>query len=110
MVEIIKHNMSASQFNQLATDYIEKIAEKIEQQDKNYLLEIECNDGVLEVSSKKGIYVINRHQASEKIWYSSPFTGANYFSYKGGEWLDAEGKKLSKIFFLELQEHLKITI
>ena len=49
-------------------------------------------------------YVINKHSASKKIWFSSPITGANYFSYnfENKKWLDDKGKELTELLLLEL--------
>ena len=75
--------MEEQNFLTISDQYLENLAESIEKADKDVLLNIEYHDGVLEIESdKKGVYVINRHGASKKIWFSSPFSGADYFLLK----------------------------
>jgi iron donor protein CyaY len=82
-----------------------RLADKIESQDKNSLFDVEYADGILniEIFSTKQIYVINKHSASQKIWFSSPISGANYFSYSNNKWLDDKGKELEEVLLNELK-------
>ncbi len=102
--------MSESDFLQRCENALNKLFEELEARDKNSKLDVEYLDGiltiVLEETSKT--YVINRHGASQKIWYSSPFTGADYFSFdeKSQNWLDSKGEKLEEKLFAELQKIL----
>lgn len=87
-------------------DSLIKLSEAIEEFDKNLQLDVEYSDGILkiEVEKTKQTYVINKHSASQKIWYSSPISGADYFSFDeiGAKWLDSKGKELSEKLFSEL--------
>ena len=84
-----------------------KLSELIEAADKNSKLDVEYSDGILtiivEVTSQT--YIINRHAASQKIWYSSPLSGADYFSFdeNSAKWLDSKGEELEKKIFSELK-------
>ncbi len=102
--------MSESDFLQRCENTLNKLSEELEIRDKNSKLDVEYSDGiltiVLEATSKT--YVINRHGASQKIWYSSPFTGADYFSFdeNSQNWLDSKGEKLEVKLLSELQKIL----
>jgi frataxin len=98
--------MSDKNFHHLCDAFLEQLAEKLEAQDKNSELEIEYSDGILTINLEGSkTYVINRHSASQKIWYSSPFSGANYFSFNDDEkkWLDSKGEELEEKLMSELK-------
>ncbi|NBV06602.1 MAG: hypothetical protein EBS06_05135 [Proteobacteria bacterium] len=84
-----------------------KLCEDVENIDKNSKLDVEYSDGILEIiiNSTKQTYIINRNSGNQKIWYSSPFTGADYFSFdeKSGNWLSAKGEELTQKLFSELK-------
>ena len=65
-------------FERNADDFLMNLSsfltEKFEDFDVDYL------DGILKITiEKKGQFVINKHSSSQKIWYSSPVSGAKYF-------------------------------
>ena len=95
-------------FEKLCEDALLKLLEAVEQEDKNSQLDVEYSDGILQISVEKTsqTYIINRHSASQKIWYSSPISGADYFSFdkKSLKWLDSKGKELSEKLLLELKK------
>ena len=77
-------------------------------QDVNSNLEVEYQDGILEIiiNSNKKTFIINRNAGNQKIWYSSPFLGADYFSFdeSSQNWLNAQSEELSKKLFKELNQ------
>ncbi len=85
-----------------------KLAEKVEAQDPSAKLDVEYSDGILTIiiEATAQSYVINRHAASQKIWYSSPITGADYFSFdeKSAKWLDSKGDELEEKLLSELTQ------
>ena len=87
-----------------------ELSEAIENLDKNSKLDVEYSDGILTIviEATSQTYIINRHAASQKIWYSSPFSGANYFSCDQGSqnWLDSKGERLEEKLFAELAKIL----
>lgn len=99
--------MLEKDFYKLCDDALLKLSSDVEAQDKNSKLDVEYSDGILTIviedSSKT--YIINRHTASQKIWYSSPLSGADYFSFdeKSAKWLDSKGEELSQKLFSELK-------
>jgi iron donor protein CyaY len=94
-------------FHKICDEALEQLAHKIETLDKNSELDVEYSDGILSIKIEKTgkTYIINRHSATQKIWYSSPFTGANYFSFdeKQKKWLDSKGEELQKKLISELE-------
>ena len=99
--------MIESTFLSLCESSLTDLFEKIENLDKNSKLDVEYSDGILTiiVEETSQAYVINRHAASQKIWYSSPLSGANYFACEeqSGKWFDSKGQELEEKLFAELQ-------
>ena len=102
--------MQESEFVKICDQVLEALAEKIENADLNAQLDVEYADGILNISIEATgqKYVINRHSASQKIWYSSPFSGADYFSLAAaeGKWLDSKESELEDKIFLELEKQV----
>ncbi|MBM5782722.1 MAG: iron donor protein CyaY [Pelagibacterales bacterium] len=102
--------MLEQKFHTLSESTLISLADKIEALDKKSELDVEYSDGILtiliESSSKQ--YVINKHSASQKIWYSSPFSGANYFSFdeNTSKWLDLKGDELENKLLAEIKKVL----
>jgi len=97
--------MLEKDFYKLCEDALIQLSEAIEAQDKNSKLDVEYSDGILEIviTATKQTYIINRNSGNQKIWYSSPFSGADYFSFDGEKWIDAKGEEISQKLFSELK-------
>jgi len=95
-------------FYSLCENFLQNLAEKIELQDVDSILEVEYQEGILEIiiNSNKKTFIINRNAGNQKIWYSSPFLGADYFSFdeSSHSWLNAKSEELSKKLFNELNQ------
>ncbi len=102
--------MLESTFLKSCETVLTALSEAVENRDKNSKLDVEYSDGILTIiiEATSQTYIINRHAASQKIWYSSPFSGANYFSFDEASqnWLDSKGEKLEEKLFGELQKIL----
>lgn len=102
--------MSEQKFHTLSESTLINIADKVEKFDKDSELDVEYSDGILTIliESTSKQYVINKHSASQKIWYSSPFSGANYYSYdeQKCKWIDSKGDELESNLFSELKRIL----
>lgn len=98
--------MSEKDFLKNCEASLSKLCQQVEEMDKNAQLDVEYSDGILSIviEATKQTYVINRHAASQKIWYSSPITGANYFSFdeNSQKWLDSKLSELEQKLFSEL--------
>lgn len=88
------------------------LADYIENHDQGSIFDVEYADGILNINvfAKNKTYVINKHSASKKIWFSSPISGANYFSYNQQQknWLDDKGGELKNILLTELKTNFNL--
>ena len=102
--------MAEQNFHVLSELTLLNLADKIEQLDINSKLDVEYFDGILTISVEKSSkqYVVNKHSASQKIWYSSPLSGADYFSYDNNnlKWLNLEQEELETKLISELREFI----
>ena len=103
--------MSEKNFLKNCEAALSQLCAQVEEADKNSQLDVEYSDGILSIviEATKQTYIINRHGASQKIWYSSPITGANYFSFdeNSQKWLDSKSNELEQKLFFELSTILK---
>ncbi|MFT6106242.1 MAG: CyaY protein [Rickettsiales bacterium] len=103
--------MKENDFLELSEKELIALADEIENNDAKSLFDVEYSDGILniEIFSSEQIYVINKHSASQKIWFSSPVSGANYFSYDSGcdKWLDDKGRELRVVLLDELKANFR---
>jgi CyaY protein len=98
--------MNESDFHKLADKEISFIFEKIEEHDKDYILETDLLNEILYITLPTGgQYVINKHTASRQIWMSSPKSSAHHFSYILDKdiWISSIGNKLREMLEEELQ-------
>ncbi|MFM7620893.1 MAG: frataxin family protein [Alphaproteobacteria bacterium] len=98
------------QFSVLCEEFLDNLAQDLEIMDKQSNLEIEYSDGVLNIliiESGK-MYVINRNSGNQKIWFSSPFSGTDYFAFdqQKKQWLSAKDIDLSSKLIAELKDYL----
>jgi len=98
-------------FEHNCNNFLEELSDKIEKLDKNSIFDVDYSDGILNIllEDTGQTYVINRHSASRKIWYSSPLSGADYFSFdlSKEKWLNDKGDLLTDKLFRELDSILK---
>ncbi|NBX53159.1 MAG: hypothetical protein EBT63_05880 [Proteobacteria bacterium] len=97
-------------FYQLCEECLQDLSDKIENLDINSNLELEYLDGILKIiiNKNKKTFIVNRNSGNQKIWYSSPFSGADYFSYNElqNKWLNSKNVELFDKLFLELNSYL----
>jgi len=97
-------------FYQLCEKFLQDLSDKIENLDSNSNLELEYIDGILKIviNKNKKTFIVNRNSGNQKIWYSSPFSGADYFSYNDlqNKWLNSKNVELFDKLFLELKPYL----
>jgi len=89
-------------------NYLSNLASKIEVFDKNSQMDIDYSEGILKIViiENKKTYVINRNSGNQKIWYSSPFSGADYFSFdeQTNQWINNKKEELTNKLFNELYQ------
>jgi len=99
--------MLEKDFLEISEQELSNLADFIEDNDKNSIFDAEYFDGILNINvfASNQIYVINKHSASQKIWFSSPISGANYFSYgfEQKKWLDEKEQELKEFLLTELK-------
>jgi frataxin-like iron-binding protein CyaY len=80
----------------------------VEAFDKNSQMDIDYSEGILKIVilENKKTYVINRNSGNQKIWYSSPFSGADYFSFdeQTNKWINNKKEELTNKLFNELSK------
>lgn len=101
--------MEESEFINLCDESLNEIADLLEQKDVNSMLDIEYLDGILELEiiDENLKYIINRNSGNQKIWYSSPFSGVDYFSYDASKksWQNDHGLELTAKILQELDKY-----
>jgi len=106
-----------SRFESLATAELESIADLVDAQisDKETVDgSVELHDGVMTLdfcSPEKGTFVINKHTASQQIWYSSPVSAPAYFSIANSDWVSKRlGMNLRSKLTLDVEKLVKIRL
>lgn len=95
--------MENTEFAKIAEKTISLIADIIETEDKNCLIDVDFQGDILNLITDKGIFVINKHSAAKEIWLSSPISGPYHFFYELGIWQTKTDIKLYEILEQELQ-------
>lgn len=78
--------MDSTEFETLAEETLERIAETIETADEAGDIDVDFHEGVLNISLESGkVFVVNKHSAMQQIWLSSPVSGAYHFEFDRGQ-------------------------
>jgi frataxin len=103
--------MNNTEFKELALSTLQDLSDAIEEADKEYKLEVDLLDGILNIELPDGgQYVINKHDASMQIWLSSPISGAAHFSYNEGKWASSDGRDFLEVVTKELETKAGVSI
>ena len=101
--------MEEKDFLKLSESKLMEIDDFIENNDERSVFDVEYSDGILtiEVFHHNKTYVINKNSGNQKIWVSSPVSGADYFAYNSGKnnWFNDQGIELSEKLFSELKDN-----
>ena len=101
--------MIEKDFLELSEKELLNLADFIENNDRNSVFDVEYSDGILtiDVFDNNKTYIINKHSASQKIWLSSPISGADYFSYDPTKktWLNDKTEELKTKLLSELTKN-----
>lgn len=93
-------------FEQIADNTLQELLDYFEEIDSLGMLECDLIDGVLTIEiDEEQQFVINKHQASNQIWYSSPVSGGSHFSYdeESESWVDSEPNELFETLKSEVE-------
>jgi iron donor protein CyaY len=105
--------MENTEYTQLAETILQNIYDAIEAADTSYLLDYDLLDGILNIETRDGgEYIINKHNASQQIWVSSPISGACRFSYhhENQTWIGPHGENLLEVLKSDLRKSVGIEI
>jgi frataxin len=90
--------MDENAFEQVAEEYLEALADMVEDQDEGGALEAELQGGILTIALESGQqFMVNKHTPSQQIWLSSPISGGWHFDF-------ADVAKLSTLLAEELRQ------
>ena len=79
-------------FEKVAEEELERIFEILE---KDEDLEVNLAEGVLTIKALNGDYAINKHMATNQIWFSSPVSSLKYFVLHDGRFLEKKSLQLT---------------
>lgn len=99
--------MKESDFSQEFENLINLIAEAIENQDIEELIDVDINGGILTITNDNGVYVINKQSAVKEVWLSSPISGPYHFAKEAQQWKARNGTELLSVLTKELQVEIK---
>ena len=99
--------MLDSEFSTKVNVVLDYIVSDIEEQDPDGTIDIDINDGILNLVTDKGVFVVNKQSAAQEIWLSSPISGPYHFVYKKGSWISRGGVDLYVILESELDIKFK---
>ena len=105
--------MDDSFFHERADDVLAAIVEAIEIADTNQEVSVDLLEGVLTIELLDGgEYVLNKHEPSTQIWFSSPESGASRFTYdeNDDEWRNGKAITLKECLSEELAELANIDV
>ena len=94
-------------FKTFSTKTISDMVDLLEEKDQNSELEIEFENDVCSIKSKKGFHIINTNSYLNEIWVSSCVSGPHHFGFRGGLWLNKNNQELGKILFSEFEQILE---
>lgn len=100
-------------FGQLAEKTLDKLADALDSFDESGDLELEYQNGILNITLNSGKqFIINKHAPSQQIWLSSPVSGGLHFSYDtlSENWKLSDGKSLNEILSMELKKLANIEV
>ncbi len=95
--------MGDYEFSALAESTLLFIADTIEAQDPQGRIDVDFHSDILNLTTKEGVFVINKHTAAKEIWLASPRSGPHHFSYVAGTWLSKGNVNLFNVLQAELE-------
>ena len=93
----------ASIFHEKADAYLEALFDSLEGQDKNSLLELDLDGGIVTIELEDGRqWLVSKHEPSGEMWLSSPISGGLHFKNTNLGWQLGDERNLSDILANEL--------
>ncbi len=85
---------------------LNRLADTLEAEDAEGLLEVELASGTLNITCPGGQqFVVNRHAPSRQMWLSSPLSGGLHFDYdeEAKAWTLKDGRRLDTLLKAEIE-------
>lgn len=95
--------MNDKEFAQEVAKIVNFIATTIEEKDIHGNIDVDLNGDILNITTKAGVFVINRQPFVKEIWLSSPVSGPYHFAYNGKKWCSKAGDELFSVLSKDLQ-------
>ena len=99
---------SDSAFHKIADATLEAMADEVETQDEELLIDVDLTGGILTLELDSGQqYVISKHAPSHQLWLSSPISGGLHYDYNSASesWeLAKDGSRLDERLSKELYQ------
>ena len=99
--------MKDQEFELEVTKVVNFIATIIEEKDIQGHIDVDINGEILNITTDKGVFVINRQLFLKEIWLSSPVSGPYHFAYDGTKWCSKVGDELFSVLSKDLQIEIK---
>lgn len=99
-------HMQENEFQQLATEALDNLADALDTLDASGDLELEYQGGIITIILPSGKqFIINKHTPSQQIWLSSPISGGLHFPYNSTsrKWQLSNGRILNNVLAEELK-------
>lgn len=95
-VELLIDQISDNQYNKIANNYLETLADELEMISEDYpQIDVELSQGVMTLSvAPEKTYVINKQPPNKQIWLSSPVSGPKRYDLIGGKWITLRDNSL----------------
>jgi CyaY protein len=90
-------------FSILASKTLLLIANHIEMQDIDGLIDVDLQGDILTITNGAGIFIINKHSAAQQIWLASPISGPHHFSHIANHWISRTNVALFNILEQDLE-------
>ena len=93
--------MDSTQYHKIVDELLQKISDEIELRDD--VDDVDYLQGILNIEFTDGRkYVLNKHEPTKQIWFSSPISGAHKFKYENGKWIGYEKEELNQLLHSEI--------
>lgn len=102
--------MSDTNFEEIAAKTLEYIADSVENNDEEGLLEVDYLSDILKIETSKGPFIINKHSAARQVWLASPISGPYHFDPMDGKWVNKDEFDLYELLNRELSEFIDIEL
>mmetsp|Transcript_10647 Transcript_10647/g.20631 ORF Transcript_10647/g.20631 Transcript_10647/m.20631 type:complete len:129 (+) Transcript_10647:4546-4932(+) len=107
--KLARRSISDFQFHRLADNFLQSLAEQLEDLQGEFIEDIVHAEGVvtLKCASSK-TFVINKQSPNKQLWLSSPFSGPKRYEFKEGYWANlTDGHSLLDLITDELNSKFK---